>query len=307
MRKGVIRPAHVGIRVLDLEPAVRHYTDLLGLIETHRDSQGRVYLKAWTETDLFSVVLREADEAGMDFKGFKVIDDATLTALGRDLRAWGCEVEQIPPGELDHCGRRLRFMGPMGHVFELFSDKQYTGRWGISEIEPEAWPRGLSGMAAQRFDHCQLHGRDLDAQLDLFTEVLGFYLTEYVEGEDGTKHAGFMSLAMKAHDVAFIRDERHGTFHHAAFYLETWQDLLKASDLITMTDTSLDISTTRHGITHGQTTYFFDPSGNRNEVFTGGDVHFIDQRPSVWRDKNIGKAIFYHRKQLSEKFMTVLT
>src|SRR3546814_16346343 len=89
MRKGVLRPGHVQIRVMEMEPAVKHYTELLGLIETHRDQQGRVYLKGWTEPDLFSVVLREADEAGMDFKGFKVRDEETHSELGRDLKAWG--------------------------------------------------------------------------------------------------------------------------------------------------------------------------------------------------------------------------
>ena len=31
--------------------------------------------------DKFSVVLREADSAGMDFMAFKVVDDATLSKL----------------------------------------------------------------------------------------------------------------------------------------------------------------------------------------------------------------------------------
>ncbi|MDO3385963.1 catechol 2,3-dioxygenase, partial [Gilvimarinus sp. SDUM040013] len=51
MKKGVIRPGHVQIRVLDLEEALVHYRDLLGLIEMDRDTQGRVYLKGWTEVD----------------------------------------------------------------------------------------------------------------------------------------------------------------------------------------------------------------------------------------------------------------
>jgi catechol 2,3-dioxygenase len=305
MKKGVIRPAHVGIRVMEMEPAIRHYAGLLGLVETHRDDANRVYLKGWTETDLFSVVLRETDEAGMDFMGFKVIDEQTLTSLGRDLTAWGVDVQEIAPGELAGCGRRLRFVSPMGHVTELFAEKEYTGRWGVSQIEPAPWPEGLKGMAVQRFDHCQLHGQDLDAARDLFCDVLGFYVTERLVSEDGEDMACFLSLAMKAHDIALIRDERHGTFHHAAFYLETWQDLLRAGDLITMTGTSLDTSTTRHGITHGQTSYFFDPSGNRNEVFTGGNTHYIDQQPSIW--KNVDRAIFYHNLKLSDKFMTVLT
>ncbi len=36
---------------------------------------------------------------------------------------------------------------------------------------------------------------------------------------------------MKAHDVAFIKHAEKGKFHHASFYLDTWQDVLMAADL----------------------------------------------------------------------------
>ncbi|NVK43561.1 MAG: catechol 2,3-dioxygenase, partial [Oceanospirillaceae bacterium] len=45
MKKGVMRPGHVQLRVLDINEAVAHYRDLMGLIEMDRDDQGRVYLK----------------------------------------------------------------------------------------------------------------------------------------------------------------------------------------------------------------------------------------------------------------------
>ena len=45
MRKGVMRPGHVQIRVLDMEEAIAHYRALLGLIEAGQDEQGRVYFK----------------------------------------------------------------------------------------------------------------------------------------------------------------------------------------------------------------------------------------------------------------------
>ena len=44
MLKGVMRPGHVQIRVMDMDEAVAHYTDLMGLIEVDRDDQNRVYL-----------------------------------------------------------------------------------------------------------------------------------------------------------------------------------------------------------------------------------------------------------------------
>ncbi len=307
MRKGVMRPGHVQIRVLDIEEAVEHYRDLMGLIEVETDSQGRVYLKGWTEVDKFSVVLREADAPGMDFMAFKVLNNQILEQLEGELIEYGCDLEKIPAGELSGCGRRIRFVAPTGHSFELFAEKEQTGRYGIGNHNPEAWPRDLKGMKAQRFDHCLLYGDDLDGTYKLFHEVLGFDLCEQVVDPDGNRLAQFLSVSMKAHDVAFIKHPEKNKFHHASFFLETWEDVLRAGDLISMTDTSIDIGPTRHGITHGQTIYFFDPSGNRNEVFCGGDAFYPDHAPITWDADKLGKAIFYHDRQLNERFLTALT
>jgi catechol 2,3-dioxygenase len=127
MKKGVMRPGHIQLRVLNLESALVHYRDLLGLIEVDRDDYGRVYLKAWAEVDKFSLVLREADEPGMDFMGFKVLDEDCLNRLTEDLLNYGCLIENIPAGELRGCGRRVGFQAPSGHSFELYADKEYTG------------------------------------------------------------------------------------------------------------------------------------------------------------------------------------
>ena len=307
MRKGVLRPGHIQLRVLDLEASVEHYVELLGLHETDRDEQGRVYLKAWSEVDKFSLVLREANEPGMDFMAFKVVDDATLESLTTDIDAFGLEVTHKAAGDLKDCGRRIQFTAPSGHVFELYAEKTYTGKWGVEETNPEAWPRALRGMKAVRFDHCLLYGDELGKTYDLFVDVLGFYLAEQVLDPDGNRIAQFLTLSMKAHDIAFIQHEEKAKFHHASFFLETWEDILRAADLISMTDTSLDIGPTRHGITHGKTIYFFDPSGNRNEVFCGGDYIYPDHKPVTWQAEQLGKAIFYHDRVLNERFLTVLT
>jgi len=306
MSKGVIRPGHVQIRVMDVEAAVRHYRDVVGLIETHRDAGGRVYLKGWTETDRFSVVLREADSPGLDFCGFKVVSEEVLDGLAAELRAFGCKVQDIPAGELDFCGRRVRFDSPTGHDFELYAQKEQTGKWGVAPVNPEAWPRGLTGMKATRLDHCLLYGGDLDGTLDLFTKVLGFHLTEQVMDGD-LRLAQFLTCSMKEHDIAFIRNAEDGKLHHVAFYLDTWNDVLRAADVISMEDIPLDMGPTRHGLTHGQTIYFFDPSGNRTEVFCGGDYFYPDHQPVTWTADKLGKAIYYHSRELNERFLSALT
>lgn len=78
---GVLRPGHAQVRVLELDKAVAFYRDVLGLVETGRDDQGRVYFKCWDERDHNSYILRESDQAGLDFFGFKVLDDKTLDEL----------------------------------------------------------------------------------------------------------------------------------------------------------------------------------------------------------------------------------
>lgn len=307
MKKGVMRPGHIQIRVLDMKEALEHYRDLIGLIEVETDSQGRVYLKGWTEVDKFSVVLRLADEPGMDFVGYKVLNNEILEKLHKELIDFGCNVEEIPAGELNGCGRRIRFDSPTGHMFEVYAEKEQTGKWGVSEVNPEAWPRNLTGMKATRFDHCLLYGPNIAGTLDLFQKVLGFDLAEEVVDANGFRAAQFLTCSQKAHDVAFIEHPEPGKLHHSSFWLDTWEDVLRAADLISMDDVSLDIGPTRHGLTHGKTIYFFDKSGNRTEVFCGGDYHYPDHPPVKWDADQLGKAIFYHDRVLNERFLTVLT
>lgn len=303
---GVLRPGHIQIRVMDMGEALTHYKDRLGLQETDRDSSGRVYLKGWDERDWFSVVLCEGDEPGMDFMAFKVDSADTLKRLEGRVREFGCNVEVIPAGELNHCGERVRFDSPTGHVFELYAEKDYKGT-EMGLLNPDPWHEEcLKGMQAQRFDHCLLYGDDLDGSVKLFTEVLGFKEAEQVY--DGDLQIGsFLTCGMKAHDLAIIRHTEKGKFHHASFLLGSWEDVLRAADIIGRFKMSLDIGPTRHGITRGRTIYFFDPSGNRNEVFSGDYTYYPDYEPITWTADQLGGAIFYHDQALNERFLTVVT
>ena len=45
--KGVLRPGYIQIRVTDLDVALTHYVDRVGLHKVSREADGRVYLRAW--------------------------------------------------------------------------------------------------------------------------------------------------------------------------------------------------------------------------------------------------------------------
>ena len=68
---------------------------------------------------------------------------------------------------------------------------------------------------------------------------------------------------------------------------------LKQPILLSMYEVPFDVTPTRHGISRGQTIYFFDPSGNRNEAFTGGYMAFPDMPTITWTEASkIGTRYF---------------
>jgi len=304
---GVLRPGHAVLRALDLDESVHFYTEVLGLHETGRDRAGRVYLKAWDERDHNSVILRQSDRAGLDCFGFKVLNDATLRTLEGRLREYGVATERVPAGEMLETGERVRFQIPTGHLIELYAQKTSVGN-GLGDLNPEAWSLNQKGISPLRMDHALIYGGDIDGNRKLFEEVLEFTLVERVKLEDGvTDLATWLTCSNKAHDIAMVRHAEDNKLHHVSFLLETWEAVLRAADIMSMHRVSIDLGPTRHGITRGTTIYFFDPSGNRLETFSGGYQWYPDQTPITWTWDEVGRAIFYHDRKLNPAFLEVVT
>ncbi len=304
---GVLRPGHAQIRVLDMEESIKFYRDVMGLMETGRDAAGRVYFKTRLEQDHNSVVLRQSDRAGLDFFGFKVLDSATLQEFDNKLRAHGVVTERMPAGEMLETGERVRFQLPTGHTIELYAEKKNIGTV-IGNHNPEVDVVDGPGMRPIRMDHCLIYGGDIDGNLELFSKVLGFALVERVKLEDGkTDLATWLSCSTKAHDIAMVRHQEDAKLHHVSFLMESWEQVLRAADIMSRNRVSIDIGPTRHGITQGTTIYFFDPSGNRLETFCGGYAWYPDNRAITWNWDQVGRGIFYHDRKLNDAFLSVVT
>lgn len=306
---GVLRPGHAQVRVLNLEEGVRFYRDVLGLVETGRDTQGRVYFKCWDERDHNSYVIREADRAGIDFFGFKVLDRATLDRLDADLQAYGLKTERIAAGEMLETGERVRFELPSGHLIELYAEKTAVGN-GLPLVNPAPWTREREhGIGPVRLDHALLYGPHIADVQKIFTEVLGFYLVERVLAPDNENNAAiWLSCSHKVHDIAFAEYPEKGKLHHCSFLMESWEQVLRAGDIMSMNKVAVDIGPTRHGVTRGCTIYAWDPSGNRFETFMGGYQPYPDNtEPLTWTFDNFGQGLDYPQRKLHETFLTVVT
>ncbi len=306
--RGVLRIGEVAVRVLDLEAAAKHYGQYIGLQEVMREP-GRIYFKAWDEHDHHSVVIREADTAGMDYFAFKVFDDATLTRLEGRIKEYGFNVERIATGTYPRSGRRIQLELPGGHVMQLYAEKDRIGN-SMPTRNPGVLPDDgvVRGMGATRLDHVLLAGPNVTETTKFFIEVLEFDLgEELIDNDSGMQLGTFLCCSNKPHDIAFVLREDRGKFHHMSFYLDSVHDVYHAGDIMGKYNISVDVGPTRHGITRGATIYFYDPSGNRNEVFSGGYIHYPDRPHLTWDTTQLGHAAFAIDNQPRPSFFNVVT
>lgn len=302
---GILRLSHVEIRVPDLELATAYYTEVMGLLESAREPD-RVYLKCWDETDHHSVVLRYHPRPGLEHVSFKVETDDDLATLERAVEAYGCSVRRVSAGEeeLGH-GEALRFEAPSGHQVELVRHLDRVGRL-LRTTNPPPEPQGLAGIHPPRLDHILLTTEEVGDHASFFINVLGFRLVEQLLSHEGHQLGVWLERSRHPHDIALVVGP-NGGLHHFAFWLDSWDEVRRAADILAYHSVAIDVGPTRHGITRGHTIYFFDPLGNRNEVFSGGYRVDSDWEPITWTEDQIGRAIFYYEGELVDRFMTMHT
>lgn len=300
---GILRLSHATVRVPDLELALAYYAEVVGLVVTDQEAE-RAYLKGWDEHQHHSLILRKAPTYGLDSLAFKVVVRSELDRLAERVVAAGLAVEWFEPGELaEGSGTTVRFLAPSGHIVDLECGMAQVGN-GLPLINPPPAPDHLFGIHPPRIDHIFLLCEDVDGATRFFQDVLEFRLTEQILADDGHQLTTFLERSHTAHDIAFLTGP-DGGFHHVAYWVDDWNDLRTAADVCTYHGVPIDAGPTRHGATRGCGLYFFDPAGNRNEVYTGGYQFDPDDEPTTWTEAEMGRAIFSYRGQVDQRFMSV--
>ena len=300
---GILRLSHVELRMPDLELSTAYYTEVVGLIETAREDD-RVFLKGWDEQQHHSVILRYAPTYGLETLGFKVQDASDLDDLGARVEAAGVPTKRFAAGELGPgSGATVRFTPGSGHVVDLVHAMEQVGN-ALPLHNPPPEPQGMVGMHPPRIDHVFLMCEDVDGITAFFADVLGFRLTEQILSDDGHQLLTFLERTHTAHDIAFVTGP-NGAFHHVAFWVDDWNDLRRSADICAYHGVHIDAGPTRHGATRGWGLYFFDPAGNRNEVYTGGYWADPDREPITWTEAEMGRAVFYYEGVVDQSFLTV--
>ena len=298
---GILRLAHVDVRTPDLELSTAYYTEVLGLqLAERRDDT--VYLKCWDEEDHHSVRLRYDPRTGLDLFSFRVEREDDLAELEKAVEAYGCQVQRISRGEAVGQGESLRFGIPSGQTMELVYELEKTGNI-LGKLNPSPVPPpDLPGIAPPRLDHMLINAEEVGEAAVFFQQVLGFRMTEQVLDANGHQLGVWLERSHSPHDIAIVNGP-NGALHHFAFWLDDWDEVRKAADILAFNGVQIDQGPTRHGVTRGNTIYFFDPLGIRNEVFTGGYRADPDFPSITWTEDQFGRGLFYYENVISQRFL----
>lgn len=301
---GILRVAHVDITVPDLDLAAAYYTEVMGMSVTDR-TDDEIFFKCWDEEDHHSLKVRYDPRVGIDRFSFKVESEDDLADLEKRVERYGYGVSRISKGDEIGQGESIRFETPTGHEMELVFDVENVGGT-LPKLNPSPAPQGLKGIAPPRMDHLLVTAEEVPEGTRFFIDVLGFRLTEQLLDSEGHQIGTWLERSHSPHDLALVNGP-NGGLHHFAFWLDDWDQVRQAADILAHNAIQIDVGPTRHGITRGNTIYFFDPMGTRNEVFTGGYRPDPDFPTITWTEDNIGRAIFYYEGDLNERFMKVHT
>jgi catechol 2,3-dioxygenase len=306
---GILRLAHVDITVTDLDLATAYYTGVMGMIVSGRDEDS-VYLRCWDEDDHHSLRLRYAPRVGFDLMAYKVAHDDDLDLLENKVHRYGLPVQRFGRGENLGQGESIRFETPSGHVMELVHDLERVesarGKVNPQPYGAEGEPGPPSLILPPRMDHLLVTAEEVGESTQFYRDVLGFRITEQLLDGNGHQIGTWMERSHSPHDLAVVHGP-NGGLHHFAYWLDDWDDVRDAADVLAYNGIQLDVGPTRHGVTRGSTIYFFDPLGTRNEVFTGGYRPDPDFPTITWTEDNIGRAVFYYEGELNDRFMRVHT
>jgi catechol 2,3-dioxygenase-like lactoylglutathione lyase family enzyme len=306
----ITRAAHTEFRVTDLGRARAFYVDALGFVEVDRDAE-RLYLGGLEERDKYCLVLRQAASAGVGHIAFRVAAPEDLEALAALHAERDRPVRWIEGGALERGqGRALRVQDPSGLPLEFFCEIEQRERL----LQRFDLYRGAHIM---RLDHFNCQVPDVQAAYDWWTRQLGFFCSEYTvadppagPGPHPAHHwaaappgaepydrlwAAWLHRKQNVHDLALMNGIGP-RLHHAAFWLQDTQSVLRACDILAALGqaAAIERGPGRHGLSNAFFLYLRDPDGNRIELYTSDYlIPDPDFKPIRWTLSDPRRATFW--------------
>lgn len=290
--------AHLGhVEIFTPKPdrSLEFFTGVLGMQPVHRGGQS-VYLRGWGDYAVSTLKLTEAGQAGLGHVGWRAVSPQALDRRAQALEATDWGIEWVD-GDFGH-GRAYRFKDPDGHNMEVYyEEERYCAaeEWR-SSLKNQPMKYAGRGVGVNRLDHVNLMCSEVASNRAFLQEQLGFKLREQIVFRDGTEVGAWMSVTQLVHDIAYVQDAtgKRGRLHHVAYWLDTREEILRAADILTENDIFIETGPAKHAITQAFFLYFYEPGGNRIELFSGGYLIFApDWQPVIWNEIERGTGVYW--------------
>jgi catechol 2,3-dioxygenase len=84
-------------------------------------------------------------------------------------------------------------------------------------------------------------------------------------------------------------NQNGAAFHHLAYYLDSPDELIRASNIMAENDIKIEWGPGKHGTSGAQFIYVFEPSGHRVEIWTGGFLIFNPEWKAIEWSSEVGQ------------------
>jgi catechol 2,3-dioxygenase-like lactoylglutathione lyase family enzyme len=272
----ISRIGHATLETPDLNRALDHYTDLVGLIVSSRDKDRAVLSTLVGEEVL---VLQRGDAARLTRLSFQVDPQTSLADMIRYLKNGGVASElrsDVTPA----LGEVVTFTDPRGTYVDLFTaDRQLT----VS--------RGCQGVGPLKLGHIAFAVPKAAVLVDFYVQYFDFRVSDWM-GD----YFGFLRCGPDHHTLNFLDGEQN-RLHHIAFELKDWAHIQAACELMGQRDRKIIWGPGRHGIGHNIFIYHRDEDDHIVEFYIEMDqmkneeLGYFEprpwhkdkpQRPKVW-------------------------
>jgi catechol-2,3-dioxygenase len=128
-----------------------------------------------------------------------------------------------------------------------------------------------------------------------------------LRSESGDRLASWLSRTSISHEIAVQRNRNQNgpLLHHAAYYLDSPDQLLRAATILADNDIEIEWGPGNHGTSGALFLYCFEPSGNRIEVWTGGFLIFApDWEPIGWTQEKAELAYEFWGSAMPDTYLT---
>jgi catechol 2,3-dioxygenase-like lactoylglutathione lyase family enzyme len=272
----LLRLGHATFETPDIEKAIEHHTQVIGLSLAGRDGS-RVFLA--TRTGQLAVELQQGLQSKCTKLAFEVPATADFADIRRELQQHGVASEErndSVPG----LSKVLSFQDPKGTSIELFRDWSYVGN-----------EQQVVGAGVFKLGHIAFFVPEPQAMVEFYGKVLGFRISDWI-GDFFV----FMRCNADHHTVNFIKGDKIN-MHHIAYEVRDFAHLQSACDVLGQRKIPIAWGPTRLGPGHNVAIFHRDHDDWITEFYAELDqmkdeeLGYYDprpwhrdrpQRPKVW-------------------------